>query len=177
MRVVQRTRSGRDREHGGAMLVTLVIITAVLSGAAILVSLQLASNRSTDLTRSGLSALYCAEAGVAGARAVVSQNYENWSSALANPNVEPVWLQNGFNHDIDGDNIADFKITLKDNDDELPATNNPNVDIDMMVFVQSECIKYPETPKKVSELLLFKPAMNCYESQEGGCNARGNANR
>jgi hypothetical protein len=49
------------------MLVTLILITALLSGAAVLVSLQLSANRSTDLMRTGMSSLACAEAGLAAA--------------------------------------------------------------------------------------------------------------
>jgi len=73
-------RRGRIRQRGSAMLVTMIIISSLLAGAAVLVSMQLASNRSSDITRSGLSATYCAEAGLSAARSVVAANYNNWNN-------------------------------------------------------------------------------------------------
>lgn len=166
----------RNPEHGGAMLVTMVILASLLAGAAVLVSLQLGANRSTDMTRSGISALYCAEAGLAAARTTVAANYAQWNASL-NQTTEPTWLANAFSHDLDGDTIADFQITLKDNDDEQsPLANDPTRDNDLQVFVVSTCIKHAETPKQVSELLLFNGATSCYQSQVGGCGGNGNSN-
>ena len=44
----------RQGQRGSAMLVTMVIIAALLAGAAVLGSLQVNSNRSTKLTSNGL---------------------------------------------------------------------------------------------------------------------------
>ncbi|MDB4959005.1 MAG: hypothetical protein JWO36_6574 [Myxococcales bacterium] len=165
----------RRNQRGSAMLVTMILVAALFAGGAVLVSMQLGATRSTDVTRNGLSALYCAEAGLAAARPVVANNYANWSGSLGTA-TEPSWLS-GINHDIDGDGSADFVITLKDNDDELPPlTNDLTHDNDLKIYIVSTCIKYPETPKEVRELVQFNLNATCYQSQEGGCGGNGNSN-
>lgn len=166
----------RQQERGSAMLVTMVILAALLAGAAVLVSLQLGASRSTDMTRSGISALYCAEAGLSAARSTVAANYGQWNASLGQT-TEPTWLTNAFSHDVDGDGVSDFTITLKDNDDEQsPLANDATHDNDLQVFVVSTCTKFVDTPKQVSELLLFNGATGCYQSQVGGCGGNGNSN-
>lgn len=175
------TRIRRSAQRGSAMLVTMILVTALLAGVAVVASLQFASNRATDLTRNGLAALYCAEAGLMAARPTIMGGYDQWPIALAAYNsgpTQPAWLSNSvFSHDIDADGIDDFQIYLQDNDDEAPPTpDNPLVDIDSKVFIVSKCIKYPDTPKVVKELVQYTPAQNCYRGQLGGCNGRGNNN-
>ena len=169
----------RERQRGSAMLVTLIIIASLLAGAAVLVSLQINSNRSTDLTRSGMSALYCAEAGLSAARSVVAQNYSQWNATLAaGGTTEPSWLASGIgSHDLDGDGVDDFAVYIKDNDDEQsPLSNDLTHDNDLQVFVVSTCIKYPDTPKAVTELILYNGGTGCYPWQIGGCGGDGNGN-
>jgi hypothetical protein len=175
------------------MLVTLIIIGALLAGAAVLVSVQLASNRSSDLTRSGMSALYCAEAGLSAARPFVAQHYTlpgvasptGWGSALlasgaATPDLsEPDFIYNGITiagHDLDGDGSADFTIYLKDNGDEGTGTNDPTLDNDLQIFIVSKCIKYGDTPNEVQELIMFNGATQCNPEQIGGQDNNGNKN-
>lgn len=158
-------------------MVTLIIIAALLAGAAVLVSLQLASSRSTDLTRSSVTALYCSEAGLSAARRVVADNYAAWNASLASPGIEPPFLRAAFSHDLDGDGIDDFLVTLRDNDDEYPPlTNDVTRDNDLQVFVVSRCTKFPDTPQEVSELIHVTGPSKCYQSQEGGCGGNGNSN-
>ncbi len=163
------------------MLVTLIIIGALLAGAGVLLSVQMASNRSADLTRTGMSALYCAEAGLAAARQVVAEHYMDWKAALCTTEVctEPAWMSDGIDaktfpnaHDLDGDGQADFTVWLRDNYDEF-TTNDPAVDTDLQVFLVSKCIKYPDTPKQVEELILFEGGVECYPWQLGGCSGGG----
>ena len=47
----------REKERGSAMLVTLVLIAALIGGAAVVVSMQLASTKSADITKTGMSSL------------------------------------------------------------------------------------------------------------------------
>ena len=54
----------RRTERGTAILITMMIIVALLGGGAVLVGIQMASTRSTEITRSNMTALYCAEAGL-----------------------------------------------------------------------------------------------------------------
>lgn len=167
------------------MLVTLLIIGALLAGASVLVSLQLASNRSTDLTRSGTSALYCAEAGLTLARPIVLANYAQWGTALTASSLgtktEPTWIQSGINsvmggHDLDGTLPAtvDFEVYLEDNHDETVSPNNLASDQDLQVFIVSTCLKYPDTPKQVRELVEYNGVPPCYPWQIGGCGGDGN---
>lgn len=172
----------RRQQRGSAMLVTLIIIGALIAGAATLLSIQMASNRSSDLTRSGMTALYCAEAGLAAARPVIAAHYADWNAALCDPTAgactEPTWLSTEINatyggHDLDGDGLADFEVYLRDNYDEISVTAEPTVDHDLQVFVVSRCIKYADTPKQVEELVLFDGGAQCYGMQAGGCSGGG----
>lgn len=172
----------RMSQRGSAMLVTMIIIASMLAGAAVLVSMQLASNRSTDLARTGMESLHCAEAGLAAVRSTVKANYSNWTAAIAasagGSTAEPSWLQSpAINHDLDGDGVDDFKVYLKDNDDEGPPNaNNLAVDEDLRVFVVSKCVntKYDDTQKTVEELVQYTGGQTCNYNEDGGCDGNGN---
>ncbi|MEJ7601743.1 MAG: hypothetical protein WKG01_27835 [Kofleriaceae bacterium] len=165
----------RHSESGSAILIVLVVMVALLGGGAALVSTQLKATRSTDLTRTSAAALHCAEAGLAAAREVVAANYGGWTAALGQ-STEPTWLA-AVSHDVDGDGVKDFTISLRDNDDEqAPLANNTALDNDLAIYVTATCIKYPEIQKQVSELVLYNGAGGCYESQLGGCGGNGNSN-
>jgi hypothetical protein len=165
----------RNSQRGSAMLVTMIVISSLLAGAAVLVSMQLASNRSSDLTRTGLEATYCAEAGLDAARSVVAANFSNWAAALATcgsgpyPCAEPPWLQSALGtQNLSGGTGSDYWIYIKDNDDELPPLpNNPQIDNDLRVFVVSRCIKYADTVKEVEELIQYSGGGQDYRSQQG----------
>ena len=166
------------------MLVTLIIIASLLAGASVLVSMQLASNRSADLTRTGLEATYCAEAGINIALPAVLANYANWNAALAACNntypcsPEPAWLAS-LNHSVTGSGSnVDFTIFIRDNDDEFPpATVDPLHDSDQRVFVVSRCLKYGETIKEVEELIEYGGNGQNYRTQQGlGRYSGGNNN-
>jgi hypothetical protein len=183
-----RPRS-RRREAGSAILITLVIILALLGGGAVLVSMQLHATKSAGVVREKIGGTMCAEAGLAAARALVAANYQSWGPSLCNPPPprgtgtctigavasEPSWLA-AVDHDLDDDGVADFVLTLVDNDDEAPATNNMAVDNDLQVFVVATCVKNPELPVTVSELVQFTPGGTCYPTQLGGCAGTGNNN-
>lgn len=156
------------------MLVTMIVLGALLAGGAVLVSIQISSNKSMDLTRTGMTALYCAEAGLSAARPLVANNFANWPGNLGT-NVEPTWLNSpALNHDLDGDGDDDFVITLKDNADEGVAADAPATDTDLQIFIISTCTGVPETAKQVSELVLYNGAAPCYPGQQGGCDGDGN---
>ena len=191
MRVHRATRTGqramRTGQRGSAMLITLVLIAALLAGAAVLVQLQISSTRSSDLTRTGTRSNFCAEAGLALARPIVLAQYTQWAPALQQSNtallggtapVEPSFLTTGLGtaHDLDGDGVGDFIVYLKDNDDEGTATNDRAVDNDLSVFIVSKCIRYPEIPREVEELVQFTGSGTCYQAQQGGCGGNNNSN-
>lgn len=154
------------------MILTMVIISALLAGAAAVASMQLKSSRGADLARSQIASLHCAEAGVVAARATVMNNYAQWNESLTST-TEPSWLAS-IDHDIDGDGSPDFVITLRDNDDETP--NDPARDNDLTIYIESTCVKYADVQTRVSELVRFNGAGNCYQAQLGGCGGNNNAN-
>lgn len=156
------------------MLVAMILMAALLAGAAVLVSLQMGANRNTELTKTGITALYCAEAGLTAARSAVAINQGDWGAYLGTGN-QPSWLANIAN-DVNGDNVGpDFRITLEDNFDET-GTDVPTVDSDGKIFVVSQCLLYPDTPREVRELVDFTTVSHCYSAQRGGCGGNGNMN-
>ncbi len=184
----RRTMSPRNPERGSAMLVTMIIIASLLAGAVVLVSMQLSSSRSTDLSRSSTAAMYCAEAGLHAARAIVgTAETSDINAAIAASNggagtlTEPSWLSTGIGvHDANGDGVGgDYHVYIKDDDDEVAngATNNPQIDINSKVWVVSICDIYPETPQALSELLdVSKENATLYDWQAGGAFGNGNYN-
>lgn len=180
-----RSLPPRRKQHGGAMMMTLIVVAALLGGAAVLVSLQLGSNKATDVTRSGLTALYCAEAGLSAARPYVAANYAQWNSSggMCTATDQSTcgatsWLSTMIGiHDLDGDSAADFIVYLRDNNDEKsPVPNDLATDDDQKVFIVSKCIKFADNYKQIQELVEFNGATPCTPSQQGGCNGNGNDN-
>lgn len=157
----------RNGQRGSAMLVTMILIAALLAGVAVLVSLQLTSTKSTETTRTGLAALHCADAGLAASRVWVGSNE---AYVKANLGGTPGALTTYFasttpaRDDIDGDGTSDFQVTV------LASTN---VD---RVWLVSRCIKYPDAPKEVRELIEFATTGTQYKWQEGGAFGNNNAN-
>jgi len=162
----------RNGERGSAMLVAMILMAALLAGAAVLVSLQLTSNRGTEMTRTGISALYCAEAGLTASRSTIAINQGDWGTFLGS-SAEPTWLST-VEHDLDGDNVDDFTIRLVDNFDEQSGSDAPTADLDGKIYIVSRCTKYPDTPREVRELITFTEVTHCYGSQRGGCGGNGN---
>lgn len=162
------------------MLVTMIVIGALLAGAATLTNMQVQSQRSQDLSRSNVSALYCAEAGIAAARTALAANYSSWGLGLAKSaggdKTEPDWLDTAIgDHDIDDDGADDFTAYIFDNNDD-PGDSNPQSDNDLQVFLVVSCTKYPETPNTVTELVKYNGGVGCHPSQIGGCGGEGNNN-
>lgn len=164
----------RSGQRGSAMLVTLIIVSALIAGGAVLVSMQMSSNRAAEVTNTGVASLYCAEAGLSAARPVVVANYPNWAGNLST-GIEPSWLA-GIDHDIDKDGINDFVVTLQDNDDDLTGPNDLTTDQDLRIFVVSKCTKYPDNPKQVEELVRYSGGVQKYKAQAGGNAGNGNDN-
>ena len=171
----------RQRERGSAMMVTMIITIALLAGASVLVSMQVSSNRATDITKTGMSATYCAEAGLAVAAPVVAANYPLWAANLCTTRpystcAQPTFLNNtAFSHDLDADGVDDFIVFITDNDDEI-GTNDLTKDSDLKVFIVSRCTKYVDTPKEVEELVQYSGGGGGYHSQIGGLGGNGNDN-
>ena len=134
------------------MILTMILVLALLAGAAVLASMQATSTRGAALSRRAMTALYCAESGLTLARALVANNYPSWNASLGVA-TEPAWLA-GLDHDLDGDGTGDFTITLRDNDDEA-SVQDLGRDNDLSIFVVSTCIQDPEVPTRVTELVRY----------------------
>lgn len=177
----------RRRERGTAILITMIIIVALLGGGAVLVGMQMSSSRGTEIAKSNMTALYCAEAGLNAVRSTVANNYALWNTSLGT-GTEPLWLSDGAfisggtgpSHSIDpsvplpGSN--DFTVILKDNDDEPGGVQNYAADNDLQIWIVVTCNKFQENQKQVSELIRFNIGGTCYNSQLGGCGGNGNSN-
>jgi hypothetical protein len=175
----------RDRnQRGAAMMVVMIVITALLGVASISIYLAVIETRSTEYVATARRSLYCAEAGLAASRTEVSDHYGDWFFVLdGDPGTDPGswypirgWLDDAPH--VDGVDPYDYEVTLKDNDDELPPTpNDPTHDNDAQVFVVARCLKYPEVPRAVTELLTLQGAGEGYRDQSGqGGMATGNNN-
>jgi hypothetical protein len=158
-------------------MVTIILVTALLAGGALAVYLQLADTRAAQYVTESRRALFCAEAGLAGARSYVQSHIGDWPLMLDedtgnDPDGYPV------TGDIDGDGTDDYTVTIRDNDDETaPAANQPLVDVDSTIFVVSTCSRYPDTPRTVLELLNFSGGGFNYRNQSGqGAGGTNNAN-
>jgi hypothetical protein len=170
----------RNSQRGSALLVTMILISCLLAGMAVLVNVELASLKSSGVSRGGIESLYCAEAGLARARDVVAANSAIWSSALAMyPSTdEPAWLAAGIgSHDLDGDGVADFAVYLKDdNDEQSPLANDMTHDNNMRVYIVARCLARPDTPRELQKLIEVTGGGTCYKTQFGGCRNDGNTN-
>lgn len=170
-------RDPRRGERGAALAVTLILVSALLAGGALAMYLQLADTRSAAYVNESRASLYCAEAGLVGARDYVSLNVASWPSMLdGDPGNDP----DGYpvEGDLDGDGTMDWHVEIRDNDDELPPIeNNTQLDIDATIFMVSSCLKYPDTPREVLEMISFSGGGTNYRNQSGqGAGGTNNAN-
>lgn len=166
-----------DRQRGAALAVTLILITALLAGGALAMYMQLADTRSAQYVTQSRGSLFCAEAGLSAARPFVALNVASWGVMLDgddgnDPDGYPI------EGDLDGDDVADFRVEIQDNDDELPPLDNqPDTDIDATIFMVSTCLKYPDTPRQVLEMISFSGGGTNYRNQSGqGAGGTNNAN-
>ena len=170
MRHRERAQLARG-ERGSVMLLVVVILAALLAGGAIALSLVVSDTRSSQFANSSRSALFCAESGLAAARGTIAANSPVWNEMLdADPSNDPTWYP--IRGDLDGDLIADYEVIIRDNGDEFsPTPDNPNEDNDAKVFVVSRCIRFPNYPRAVMELVTFQSASSNYKQR--GLNAQG----
>ena len=174
----------RQAERGTAILITMIVTVALLGGGAVLVGMQMSSTRSTEVARSSMTALHCAEAGLNAARKPVNDAYTpdgTWANFLGKQTLgvpdEPTYVNAAtIDHDLDGDGGNDFKIHLEDNDDEIGFAPSLTVDNDLQIYIVSTCLKFPENKKQVRELIRFKVNQKYYNSQAGGIGGNNNVN-
>ena len=160
------------------MILVITLLAALLAAGAVALYVQISDTRGSGMVRGNRAALYCAEAGLVAAREVVSANSTQWNLVLdGNAANDPAWYP--ITGDIDGDTVADYIVTLRDNDDEpnLITGNDPTTDNDLRVFMVSRCVKYPNTPRTLMELIQFSTGAHVYRNQSGqGAGNTGNSN-
>jgi hypothetical protein len=162
-------------ERGAALVVTMRVVVALLAAGALALYLQMADTHSAQYVTQGRGALFCAESGLAGARDYVSDNSVDWPQMLDtdtsnDPDGYPV------EGDLDGDGVNDWRVVIRDDDDEFP-TNDPNVDANGTIFLVSTCLQYPDTPREVLEMISFSGGGTNYRNQSGqGAGGSNNVN-
>ncbi|MCB9562612.1 MAG: hypothetical protein H6708_19595 [Kofleriaceae bacterium] len=164
-------------QRGAALSLMLILITALLAGGALAMYLQLADTKAAKFLSESRGSLFCAEAGLAASRSYVATHATDWPAMLDgdtsnDPDGYPI------EGDLDGDGVMDYHVEVRDNDDELPpATNDPSLDTDATVFVVSTCLRYPDTPREVLEMISFSGSGFNYRNQSGqGAGGTNNAN-
>jgi hypothetical protein len=176
----KRARPGRrSTESGAAMMLVVTLLAALLAGGALAIYLEVSDTRATSYVPAARRSLYCAEAGLAAARPIVGANYATWVDVLdGNPENDPPWYPITGDIDDPPDGVPDYEVAIRDNDDELaPAANDPTHDNDLEIFVVSTCIKYPDSPREVLELVMYKGGGAVYRNQSGqGSGNTGNTN-
>jgi hypothetical protein len=178
----------KNRQTGSAMLVVMVLLSALLLASAVSMRILTQTTRNVDLAQYEKKALYCAEAGLAAASDILVANVSTWSGGCgADPDPvlldsttanDPAWYP--IRGDIDDplDGVADFEVTIADNGDEAyPSPNDPNGNCDGIIYVTSRCIKYPEAPRSLRQMAQSQGAGSAYRNQSGhGSGNTGNSN-
>lgn len=150
------------------MLLVATILVALLAGGGVALYLQLQGTKSAGLVKAARTSLYCAEAGLAAARPIITRNQAGWDNVLdEDSGNDPDWYP--ITGDADNDGTSDFEVTIRDNDDErLPAANDPTKDSDRRVFAVSRCTRNADVMREVSELLIVSSGRHVYRNQDGG---------
>ena len=162
-----RLKRQHNNESGMAMVLVITILAALLGIAAVGLSIQLNSTKSTSLIKDKRAALFCAEAGLANAREILIQNRGEWSTVLSGTATGWYNLSTGAPLGITGDadnqgGAQDYTVTIRDDgDDTDPASDQNNT-----IIVTSTCLLYASTaPATVLEVLSIVPAGNQYADQ------------
>jgi hypothetical protein len=169
----------RTQERGAALMVVMIVMAALMTAGGLAIYVSSSEIKSTGYVATSRQALFCAEAGLAASRSVVTANYASWGLALdGDSGNDPLWypIQGHLSDTPSGD--PDYEVTIRDNDDEhSPAPNDPTKDSDLQVYVQATCLKYPDTPRTVTELIQYQGNGYVYRNQSGqGGGNTGNAN-
>ena len=160
----------RNRESGMAMVLVITILAALLGIAAVGLSMQLNSTKSTGLVKDKRAALYCAEAGLATARQTLILNRSDWDDVLAGIQPAGGWYNIttptdplGMTGDADGLGTADdYTVTIRDDGDDTDLTTDSN----NTIIVTSTCLLYADrAPATVIEVLAIVPTGLQYGDQ------------
>jgi hypothetical protein len=146
------------------MIVVMVMITALLAAGAVVVILVTSDTRAAGDSSNGRKARACADGGLAAARAIVRANDATWPMVLdLDGTNDPVWYPiRGYLDDAvhgAGDPF-DYEVTLRDDHDEVPpAADDPTVDTNLNVIAVARCLRYPDVPVTVHEIVADEAAV------------------
>lgn len=166
-------------QRGAAMMVVMIVMAALMTAGGLAIYVSSSETRSTGYVASSRQALFCAEAGLAAARDTITGNYASWSLALDDDDTnDPPWYPVTGHVDDAATGDADYEVRIRDNDDEqAPSPNDPTKDSDLQVYVESTCLKYPDAPRMVTELIQYTGGGYVYRNQAGqGGGNTGNSN-
>jgi hypothetical protein len=169
----------RNPQRGAAMMVVLITMAALMTAGGLAIYVSSSETRSTGYVATSRQALYCAEAGLAAARDTITGNYASWGDALDDDEAnDPDWYPITGRLDDDPTGDPDYEVVIRDNDDEhSPNANDPTKDSDLQVYVESTCLKYPDAPRVVTELIQYTGGGYVYKNQSGqGGGNTGNSN-
>ena len=144
------TRAPRsvNPESGLAMVIVLTILAALLAGGAIALVLQLSSTKGAGLVKTQRAAMYCAEAGLAQARATMQNSYALWGQIIdGDASNDPPWYPISGDLDDPPDGVDDYTVTVRDDEDESPAADDPQVDSNQRVFIVSPLHQISRCPR------------------------------
>jgi type II secretory pathway pseudopilin PulG len=159
-------------QHGSSLISVMVMVAVILVLLASLLSYAVSQRAAAIKHARGANQLTCAESGIQLARTYFARNFLNWNTYLGQPNIyNPI--QTSWNNpsstppgpanfgpgsplrtsnpelfiDVDGDNLPDVYIYIRDNQDEFPpAVDNPLRDNDQNVIVGAICISTTMAP-------------------------------
>lgn len=168
-------RPGRD-EEGGALAFVLVVMAAVMFVASFGLKVGLENRRASVRTLHGRTGLACAETAMQLERGDVALNKKTWNTVLAGGNT--VWYPSG---GISGNCSAkgnySYKVTIRDNVDEVTTANDPKSDIDDTVIIDVTVSRgsYPVASLSSIVHATTTDAMGDYTKQSGsGARKLGN---
>jgi type II secretory pathway pseudopilin PulG len=153
-------------QRGSSLISVMVMVTVILVLLASMLAYAVSQRAAAIRYSRAANQLTCAESGIQLARTYFARNFVNWNTYLSQPNIyNPI--QTSWNNppanfgpgsplrasnpelfiDVDGDNLPDVYIYIRDNQDEFPpAVDNPLRDNDQNVIVGAICISTTMAP-------------------------------
>lgn len=170
-----QSRRPRNPESGAAFILVVTLLAALLAGGAVVVLLTSTQTRAAGESRRALDATYCAEAGLMQTREILGAIPDEWDTLLGGASSSPTIPVYPITGDLDGDGEDDYRVTIRDNDDDDPLDGT--IDNDQRVFIVSTCIKYDEVSREVIELISTNSTQgDTYDQAGQGADGSGNIN-
>lgn len=161
-------------QRGSILVVVLVILIALLAVGAVAVRMLTTDTRGLRNKKLATDSRYCAEAGLNVARPVVAAHYADWNDVL-DGEPYPDWYPIRGDLDQPADGVADYEVTIADNNDEFEPTRlNPARDNDLKIILESKCLKFERYNKTLLSLIELPRSGGCPYPQAGqGCGNTG----